>query len=108
MNSSDESFNKVVGRFQPGVQTLSLKGACVTDDDYAKIFFGMKKASERSGHDRPAGRQPDVPTKAQMKAGLDELRAYDNELRKRINELESKRRELENPPRVKAGTAAAP
>jgi energy-coupling factor transporter ATP-binding protein EcfA2 len=98
-------FNKVVGRFQPGVQTLSLKGACVTDADYAKVFFGMKKASERSGHDRPAGRQPDVPTKMQMKADLDELRAYEGELKKRISELESQRRELENPPRAKAETA---
>ena len=32
-------LNDVVGRFQPGVATQSLKGVEVTDADYAKIFL---------------------------------------------------------------------
>lgn len=91
-------LNGVVGRFQPGVATQSLKGVNVTDDDYSKIFFAMKKASEYSGHDRATGRQPATRDKNDMKTDLDEIRAYERELKKRVTELEKARRTLEGPP----------
>jgi energy-coupling factor transporter ATP-binding protein EcfA2 len=94
-------LNDVVGRFQPGVQTQSLKGVSVNDEDYRKVFFAMKKASEFSGHDRPAGRPPVIRSKSDMKADLDELRSYEQELRKRKQELETQRRALETPPAAK-------
>jgi hypothetical protein len=91
-------LNKVVGRFQPGVATQSLKGVSVTDDDYKKVFFAMKKASEYSGHDRPAGRQPTTRSKAEMKNDIGDIWAYEKELKKRIKALEDARRQLESPP----------
>jgi hypothetical protein len=91
-------LNDVVGRFQPGVSTQSLKGVSVTDDDYVKVFFAMKKASEFSGHDRPAGRQPVVRTKDEMKNDLGELWKYEKELKKRADDLGKQRRVLETPP----------
>ncbi len=91
-------LNGVVGRFQPGVATQSLKGVNVTDEDYSKIFFAMKKASEYSGHDRAAGRQPRTRDKNEMRTDLDEIRAYEKELRKRVTDLEKARRTLEGPP----------
>jgi energy-coupling factor transporter ATP-binding protein EcfA2 len=91
-------LNDVVGRFQPGVATQSLKGVSVTDDDYVKVFFAMKKASEFSGHDRPAGRQPVVRTKDEMKNDLGELWKYEKELKKRADDLGKQRRVLETPP----------
>jgi hypothetical protein len=91
-------LNDVVGRFQPGVATQSLKGVNVTDEDYVKVFFAMKKASEFSGHDRPAGRQPVVRTKDEMKNDLGELWKYEKELRKRADDLGKQRRALETPP----------
>jgi energy-coupling factor transporter ATP-binding protein EcfA2 len=91
-------LNDVVGRFQPGVATQSLKGVNVTDEDYVKVFFAMKKASEFSGHDRPAGRQPVVRTKNEMKNDLGELWKYEKELRRRADDLGKQRRALEIPP----------
>jgi hypothetical protein len=50
-------FNGVVGRFQVGVKTQSLKGACVDDSDHKEVYFGMTRASEYSGQTEPeAGR----------------------------------------------------
>ena len=91
-------LNKVVGRFQPGVATQSLKGVSVTDEDYKKVFFAMKKASEYSGHDRPVGRQPTTRSKAEMKNDIGEISAYEKDLKKRIRALEDARKLLELPP----------
>jgi energy-coupling factor transporter ATP-binding protein EcfA2 len=91
-------LNKVVGRFQPGVSTQSLKGVSVTDEDYKKVFFAMKKASEFSGHDRPAGRPPVTRSKAEMDNDVAEIWAYERELKKRTTALENLRKALENPP----------
>jgi hypothetical protein len=91
-------LNDVVGRFQPGVATQSLKGVEVTNADYTKIFFAMKKASEFSGHDRAAGRPPAVRTKEEMRNDLGELWVYEKELRRRSETLAKTRRALESPP----------
>ena len=98
-------LNDVVGRFQPGVATQSLKGVSVSNDDYRKIFFAMKKASEFSGHDRPAGRLPTIRSKDEMKNDCGELWAYEKELKKRSEALAKERRLLETPP---AATTTAP
>jgi energy-coupling factor transporter ATP-binding protein EcfA2 len=98
-------LNDVVGRFQPGVATQSLKGVSVTNDDYRKVFFAMKKASEFSGHDRPAGRQPVARSKNEMKNDLGEVWAYEKELKKRSESLAKERRDLEVPP---AAVTSAP
>lgn len=91
-------LNDVVGRFQPGVATQSLKGVEVTDADYSKIFFAMKKASEFSGHDRAAARPPVVRSKDEVRNDLGELWLYEKELRRRSDTLARTRRALENPP----------
>ena len=91
-------LNGVVGRFQPQVATQMLKGVSVTDEDYRKVFFAMKRASEFSGHDRPVGRPPVTRTKSEMTADLEELRGYDKDLNKRVASLVQQRKALENPP----------
>ena len=93
-------FNKVVGRFQPGVMTQSLKGVTVTDDDHKTVFFAMKRASEYSGHDRPAGRQPTIRTIDEMRGDLDELRRFVKDVNARRDALEKTRGALENPPKA--------
>ena len=90
-------LNGVVGRFQPGVQTLSLKGVSVTNEDYALVFFNMKKASEFSGHDRATNREGAPPSKDDMAKDLAILRAYEKELAKRAQDLASARRAFEQP-----------
>ena len=99
-------LNGVVGRFQPSVMTQSLKGVNVTDQDYQKVFFAMKKASEFSGHDWAQGREGDLPTKKSMMQDLASVREYEKELSQRATQLEKQRRELEHPP--KAETVQAP
>lgn len=91
-------LNNVVTRFQAGVMTQSLKGCQVEDEDYSKVYFGMKKASEYSGHDRPVGRQASFPHPDEIKRDLENLREYAKELKRRKKNLEDRRRRLESPP----------
>ncbi|WP_074653417.1 AAA family ATPase [Terriglobus roseus] len=100
-------LNDVVGRFQPGVSTQSLKGVNVSDEDYKRVFFAMKRASEFSGHDRAAGRIPQVRTIDEMRNDLGELWSYERELRARREALERQRRALEVPPKADVSVPGA-
>ncbi|MBZ9650314.1 AAA family ATPase, partial [Sphingobium sp. 3R8] len=51
----------VVERFGSDVKTQSLKMVDIDDNDYRTIFFAMKRASERSGHDQANAKQIDAP-----------------------------------------------
>jgi hypothetical protein len=93
-------FNKVVGRFQPDVKTLALRGVTVTDDDHITVFFAMKRASEYSGHDRPAGRQPTTRTIDDMRGDLEDLRKFVKDVNARRAAVDSTRGALENPPKA--------
>jgi energy-coupling factor transporter ATP-binding protein EcfA2 len=94
-------LNGVVGRFQPGVMTLSLRGVSVTDDDHRMVYFAMKKASEYSGHDRPVAREGTLPNKDEIARDLAILKEYAKELTDRGQKLSGKRRELEEPPKAR-------
>ena len=100
-------LNNVVGRFQTEVKTQSLKSVTVTDEDYRKVFFAMKKASEYSGHDWATARECVLPTKTSMLEDLMSLQDYQKELRKRKGELEKKRRELEGPSKAEIVSQAS-
>jgi hypothetical protein len=91
-------LNGVVTRFQTGVMTQSLKGALVEDEDYRLIYFGMKRASEFSGHDRTRARQISFPRPDEMKRDLDNLRVYAKRLKARSESLQKTRSALEKPP----------
>ena len=92
-------LSKVVERFGSDVKTQSLKGVVVVDEDYKTIFWAMKRASERSGHDMAAAKNIPLPKIEEVKA-LDDYRAA---LRKRSKAAEKTRKKLEQPP--KAATA---
>lgn len=91
-------FNGVVTRFQTGVMTQSLKGAQVEDEDYRRIYFAMKRASEFSGHDRTRARQVSFPGPDEIKRDLEDLRIYAKGLKARNKSLEESRITLEKPP----------
>lgn len=104
-------LNGVSGRFQSGVQTQSLAGVTVDDSDYSKIYFGMKKASEYSGHDRPVGRNVSPPPMTTIAEHLKELEDYLAVLKKRSEDTAKKRRALHSPPKAEvlgAGQAGGP
>ncbi len=96
-------LNGVVGRFEPGVKTQSLKGVVVEDTDYQTVFAAMKKASRYSGHDGAPSFQTSMPSTGEMRQDLDSLRAYEQALKKRSDQVDDRRRELEEP--IKAKTA---
>jgi energy-coupling factor transporter ATP-binding protein EcfA2 len=90
---------KTVVRFVPDVMTGRLKEVAVTDEDYRTIFFAMKRASERSGHDMSAGRdipQPSPHEMAEDVKAVDDFRLDYNKRRK----LTSAAREALESPRV--------
>jgi energy-coupling factor transporter ATP-binding protein EcfA2 len=91
-------LNDVVGRFQRDVATLSLKGVLVSDEDYRHVFFGMKRASEYSGHDKPLAAGTLLPGHDEIAADLEKIRTYASELRNRKNKLEDERKKLERAP----------
>ena len=88
---------KTVQRFVPDVMTLRLKDVTVTNDDYRTIFFAMKRASERSGHDMAAGRDIPQPSPDEMEADLKVLDDFKIELGKRRKETSATRSALETP-----------
>lgn len=94
-------LGKVVERFTSDVKTMRLKLVTVTDEDYGKVFWAMKNASERSGHDMAAGRAMPVPTHDDMKAAVDEIEAFRTKIRDRARQVEEDRKKLEEPPKAK-------
>ena len=93
-------LGKVVERFGTDVRTLSLKRVVVDDEDYRKIFWAMKEASEFSGHDMPAGKNIPLPSIDDMEEALRTLDEYRASVRKRSNEIQRKRKMLEEPPKA--------
>ena len=96
-------LNGVVGRFESGVKTQSLKGVLVEDADYQKIYTAMSKASRYSGHDAAVRLQTSVPTVEEMQEDLQLLVEYERSLKKRSEQLESRRKPLEESPKVMSG-----
>jgi hypothetical protein len=88
---------KTVQRFVPDVMTLRLKEVTVTDEDYRTIYFAMKRASERSGHDMSAGRDIPQPSPGDIQADLKVLDDFKTELGKRRKLTIAARSALENP-----------
>lgn len=84
-------------RFVPDVMTGRLKEVTVTDDDYRTIYFAMKRASERSGHDMSAGRDIPQPSPDEMESDLKVLDDFRIDLGKRRKATSATRSALQNP-----------
>lgn len=91
---------RVVERFSSDVKTQSLKGVVVNDDDYKTIFWAMKRASERSGHDMAAAKNAPLPKIEEIKEEVSMLDTYRNQVRKRAKAAEEARKKLEQPPKA--------
>lgn len=94
-------LSRVVERYGSDVKTQSLKRVEVTDEDYKTIFFAMKHASERSGHDMAAARNMPFPKIEDLKIDLTNLEDYRKELRKGLTKVAERREKLEQPPTAK-------
>ena len=90
-------LNKTVQRLVPDVMTQRLEGVIVTDEDYREIYFAMKRVSERSGHDMPAGRDISVPTVGVMLADVEALENFQAAYKKRRKTAEVARKALLEP-----------
>lgn len=71
---------EVVLRYARPVHTLKLRGVSVSDDDFSKVFFAMKRASEWSGHDAPIGAPLEPPTLDELSGAIDEIEKYAKEI----------------------------
>ncbi len=91
-------LSKVVERFGSDVKTQSLKGVVVEDEDYRTIFWAVKRASERSGHDMPAARNIPLPEIEDLKREVKNLNDYRAGLRRRSRAVQENRKKLEKPP----------
>ena len=94
-------LNKTVQRLVPDVMTQSLSGVIVDDEVYKTIFFAMKRVSERSGHDMPAGRDIPVPTPAEMLEDVQALDTFQANYKKRRTVAEDARKALQRPTKAK-------
>lgn len=88
----------VVERFGTDVKTLSLKRVDLADEDYRTVFFAMKRASERSGHDQAAAKQIAPPDKDQMRSDLQELQGFIATQKKKADAAQDRRKALETAP----------
>jgi ABC-type uncharacterized transport system ATPase subunit len=71
----EKLFNGVVGRFQPGIETLKLKPVTVTQAMTTAVEQGMTRASAWTHDQAPAlGRPP--PGAGDLKAAIDELDTF--------------------------------
>ncbi|MER9882086.1 AAA family ATPase [Mesorhizobium sp. M0118] len=93
-------LGKVVERFNSDVKTQSLKGVVVEDEDHKRIFWAMKRVSERSGHDMASAKAIPVPIPADMKGDLDGIDQYRIDTIKRKKDAEKRRIEFEQPPKA--------
>lgn len=93
-------LSKVVERFNSDVRTTSLKGVVVSDEDYKIVFFAMKRASERSGHDMAGGKGAPLPTLDEMKSDLEKVSTYFTAVNKRKKTTSDEREKLEKPPKA--------
>ena len=91
---------RVVERFGSDVKTQSLKGVVVNDDDYKTIFWAMKRASERSGHDMAAAINAPLRKIDEIKEEVSMLDRYREQVRKRAKAAEEARKKLEQPPKA--------
>ena len=93
-------LGKVVERYSSEVKTQSLRGVSVTDDDHTTVVFAMKRASEFSGHDQPAGKQLPTPKPDEMKADLKTIDEYRQAIVKRSQQTSDDRKQIEQPPKA--------
>lgn len=87
-----------VERFSSDVKTMRLKGVVIEDDDYKKVFWAMKRVSERSGHDMAVAKNVPIPTPEDMKKDVEELDTYRAAVKKRADKAGKDREALEKAP----------
>jgi len=71
----EKLFNGVVGRFQPGIKTMSLSSVRVTPELTSAVEKGMTQASKWTHDQAPALNRP-PPKAADLKATVDDLEAF--------------------------------
>jgi len=90
-------FNRVVERFDPEVNTLSLKEVSVDDDDYLIIDRAMSKCSEILHDTSPAVNKP-APTPEELRRDIQSLNNFVQMIKRRRQEIKKRRDEKLGPP----------
>jgi len=90
-------FNRVVERFDPEVNTLSLKQVSIDDDDYLSIDRAMSKCSECLHDTSPAVNQP-APTPDELRRDIASLNNFVQMVKARCQNIQKRREEKLKPP----------
>jgi energy-coupling factor transporter ATP-binding protein EcfA2 len=90
-------FNRVVERFDPEVNTLSLKQVSIDDDDYLNIDSAMSKCSECLHDTSPAVNKP-APTPKELRQDIESLGNFVQMVRARRQNIQKRRDERLRPP----------
>lgn len=90
-------FGETVKRYRKSVETRRLREVAFTDDDYRKVYRGMKKSSEYAGHDRAGPEEMPYPEPDELQKDVQRLRDYFDDLKSRRSKLRSERKALEGP-----------
>jgi energy-coupling factor transporter ATP-binding protein EcfA2 len=93
----EKIFAKVVGRFDPRVQTTRLDEAVVDDDIVRQVYYGMTEVSRYTGHDSAAAKGVTLPDPDEA---LKQLAALENCIKdvEQKSKLAKRAREVKNTP----------
>jgi len=95
-------LNRVVERFDPEVNTLSLKQVSIDDDDYLAIDSAMSKCSECLHDTSPAVNKP-VPAPAELRRDIKSLNNFMQVVKRRHQETQKRRDAKLRPPTPEIG-----
>jgi len=85
-------LRNVVLRFRKGIETQRLSGVVVEDDDFSRVFAGMRKCSNYAAHDKALMGGVAVPEPDDLLADIMELDAWRDEIERRSKETEKRRK----------------
>lgn len=84
-------LRNVVLRFRKSIETQRLSGVTVEDDDFTKVFDGMKKCSNYA-HDKALIGGVAVPEPNELLDDITELEAWRDAVEKRSKDIEKRRK----------------
>ena len=91
-------FHKTIQRHGSEVHTLNLRYVSVTDEDYKKIFLGMKKCSKwMFGHDKAKTVDVNRPPPGEVSEDINALRNFEKDTKHRNETVQLRRKKSLEP-----------
>lgn len=85
-------FRNTVIRFRKGIETMRLAGVIVEDGDFSRVYAGMKKCSNYTGHDKAQIGGASLPDPDDLLSDIEEIESWRKVVDDRSNEAEKRRK----------------